>query len=224
MKGNTARPALKTLRLGFSSHWVPSKATFLHGSDSKMASKTLIRAGASLIKGLSNRSLLHQNTTPNHRILLSGSVGVTPKLFPSLAKPQPSLHLHETLDSQILKELAFDSQALFYPCGLPSLRFFLPDGTLSLYSDEFYLNLYFGLCMRIGMNKWGLWDLLINNLGYEFCVLGCLVAGKNWGKGRKVDVVSCMMRVLGNHNSSGIFVLLRVLIGMGWITRVYGNC
>ncbi|RVX17013.1 hypothetical protein CK203_003204 [Vitis vinifera] len=96
-----------------------------------MASKTLIRAGASLIKGLSNRSLLHQNTTPNHRILLSGSVGVTPKLFPSLAKPQPSLHLHETLDSQILKELAFDSQALFYPCGLPSLRFFLPDGDSS---------------------------------------------------------------------------------------------
>ena len=143
-----------------------------------MASKTLIRTGASLIKGLSNRSLLHQNTTPDHRILLSGLVGLTPQLFPSLAKPQTSIHLHETLDSHTskevtfdgtalsslhlretldphtLKELTFDRKGLFYPCGLPSLPLFLPDGTLSLYSDEFGFNFY--ILALIGMHCLGL--------------------------------------------------------------------
>lgn len=96
----------------------------------KMASKTLIRAGASsLMKGLSNRSLFPQNTTQNHRILLSGSLGVTPQLFPSPEKSQTSFNLNETLASQSLKDLPFDPQGLFYPCGLPYLPFFLPDGT-----------------------------------------------------------------------------------------------
>ncbi|KAK7829553.1 hypothetical protein CFP56_029007 [Quercus suber] len=59
-----------------------------------MASKTLVRTGASLVnRFLSNPFLrLSPNPNPNQRIMSQG-LDVTPKLFPSLSKFENSLHL-----------------------------------------------------------------------------------------------------------------------------------
>lgn len=94
-----------------------------------MASKTLIRTGASLMNRffLSN-PILHQNPNPNSQ-LLSRGFEITPRLFPSLSKFQTSLHLTQN-DAHSFNKLS--NEEFFHPCGLPSLRFFLPDGTLSL--------------------------------------------------------------------------------------------
>ncbi|KAJ0007555.1 hypothetical protein Pint_28967 [Pistacia integerrima] len=84
-----------------------------------MATKTLIRTGASLLNRLVSKSpLLHQpNTTHN------------PHVFPSLSKIQTSLHLPPQNDAFSLSKLS--SQAFVHPSGLPSLEFFLPEGDSS---------------------------------------------------------------------------------------------
>ncbi|OAY36488.1 uncharacterized protein LOC110625940 [Manihot esculenta] len=93
-----------------------------------MASKTLIRTGASLMNRffLSN-PILHQNPNPNSQ-LLSRGFEITPRLFPSLSKFQTSLHLTQN-DAHSFNKLS--NEEFFHPCGLPSLRFFLPDGDSS---------------------------------------------------------------------------------------------
>ncbi|PSR96173.1 50S ribosomal protein [Actinidia chinensis var. chinensis] len=89
-----------------------------------MASKTLVRSGASLM----NRLLIQlqkKNASSNHLITSSTSTEITPLIFPSLSKFQNSLHLPHN-DAETLKRVS--SEGFLYPCGLPSLRFFLPDG------------------------------------------------------------------------------------------------
>ncbi|KAF7843516.1 50S ribosomal protein L34 [Senna tora] len=78
-----------------------------------MASKTLLRSGTSFFNRLSN-SFLHSN-----RQVVSNAHEFTHKLlFPSVSKLPNSLHLPQ-------------NDGFLYPCGLPSLRFFLPDGDAS---------------------------------------------------------------------------------------------
>lgn len=60
---------------------------------------------------------------------VSQGVDKTPKLLPSLSNFQASVHLQQT-DAKQLNKVA--SAGFLYPCGLPSLRFFLPEGTSSL--------------------------------------------------------------------------------------------
>ncbi|KAK9231701.1 hypothetical protein WN943_021940 [Citrus x changshan-huyou] len=86
-----------------------------------MATKTLIRTGASLLNRLvsskPNTLLVHQSNTAHHR------------QFPSLSKIQTSLYLPSSSDSVSLTRVA--SQGFLYPSGLPSLEFYLPNGNLS---------------------------------------------------------------------------------------------
>lgn len=83
-----------------------------------MATKTLIRTGASLLNRLvsskPNTLLVHQSNTAHHH------------QFPSLSKIQTSLYLPSSSDSVSLTRVA--SQGFLYPSGLPSLEFYLPNG------------------------------------------------------------------------------------------------
>ncbi|CAK8560339.1 unnamed protein product [Lathyrus sativus] len=84
-----------------------------------MASKSLLRNGVALLNRLSlsnSKSLLNSN---HHQ----------PYLFPSL----PKLQNFPQNDAESAKNL-ISSEGFLYPCGLPSLRFFLPNGDTS--SDE----------------------------------------------------------------------------------------
>ncbi|KAF7814103.1 50S ribosomal protein L34 [Senna tora] len=91
-----------------------------------MASKSLLRSGASILNRLSH-SFLHQTPHSNHQIVSHG-LDITPKLFPSISKFPSSLQLPQS-DAESLNK--FSSGGVIYPCGLPSLRFFLPDGDAS---------------------------------------------------------------------------------------------
>ncbi|KEH18390.1 putative D-amino-acid oxidase [Medicago truncatula] len=84
-----------------------------------MASKSLLRNGAALLNRLSlsnSKSLINYNNPQ-------------PYLFPSISK----LQNFPQDDAESVKKLLC-SDGFLYPCGLPSLRFFLPDGDSS--SDE----------------------------------------------------------------------------------------
>lgn len=103
---------------------------FLHRKS--MATKTLIRTGASLMNRLlskSNPFLLHQNNATRHQI------------FPSLSKLQTSLNLSPRNDDASLPR--FTSPGFLYPSGLPSLEFFLPEGIL--------LSFLYCICLFIGL-------------------------------------------------------------------------
>ncbi|KAF3450589.1 hypothetical protein FNV43_RR06678 [Rhamnella rubrinervis] len=88
-----------------------------------MASKTLIRTGASLMNRLISSPFVLQKPNSSSPFVSHG-LEITPKLFPSLSHFQTSLHLQQT-DAEPLNKVA--SEGFLYPCGLPSLRFFLPD-------------------------------------------------------------------------------------------------
>ncbi|KAJ9537597.1 hypothetical protein OSB04_030330 [Centaurea solstitialis] len=95
-----------------------------------MASKTLIRTGASLMARIMN-PVVHQN--PSHK-LVPQIHGVASKLspFPSLSELHNPLNLIQN-DAETLKRVS--TEGFLYPCGLPSLRFFLPDGDDSSSSE-----------------------------------------------------------------------------------------
>ncbi|XP_054783287.1 uncharacterized protein LOC129290523 [Prosopis cineraria] len=88
-----------------------------------MASKTFLRIGTSMLNRVSN-SFLHQAPYSTDKIVSRG-VDITPKLFPCVSKLPCSLELPKS-DLKYLSE--FSSGGVLYPCGLPSLRFLLPDG------------------------------------------------------------------------------------------------
>ncbi|KAI9119912.1 hypothetical protein K1719_009301 [Acacia pycnantha] len=91
-----------------------------------MASKGLLQNGTSLLKRLSN-SLLHRSLHSNHQTV-SPAPEIATKLFPSLSKLPTSLHLPQNEAESLNK---FAPERFLYPCGLPSLPFFLPDGDAS---------------------------------------------------------------------------------------------
>lgn len=91
-----------------------------------MASKTLIRTGSSLLNRLFFNPLLHQKTSSSSPISSHG-LDITPKLFPSLSNLHSPLHLQQ-YDAESMRKSA--NEGFVYPCGLPSLRFFLPDGII----------------------------------------------------------------------------------------------
>ncbi|OMO49320.1 Ribosomal protein L34 [Corchorus olitorius] len=88
-----------------------------------MATKALIRTGASLMNRLKVNPVLTPNPISTHRIANQGSQ-ITPQLFPSLSKLQQSLHLPQNDVDPVSK---VSSIGFLYPTGLPSLPFFLPD-------------------------------------------------------------------------------------------------
>ncbi|EXB29714.1 50S ribosomal protein L34 [Morus notabilis] len=100
-----------------------------------MASKTLIRTGSSLINRLFSNPILHQKTSSNSPIVSHG-LDITPKLFPSLSDFQSPLHLHQN-DAESVAKVAIEG--FLYPSGLPSLRFFLPDGDDSFSKEPMLL-------------------------------------------------------------------------------------
>ena len=92
-------------RWGWSLEWVKHEGR-------RMAS---LRSGASsLLNRLSKSLLLHSNKNPNPQSQL---------LLPSLSR------LPGAISPQNDAEFPH-TQGFLYPCGLPSLRFFLPHGTL----------------------------------------------------------------------------------------------
>ncbi|KAL4311371.1 hypothetical protein GQ457_01G047470 [Hibiscus cannabinus] len=92
-----------------------------------MATKSLIRNGALLMNRVFANQCLNPNPITNHRVANQG-LQITPQLFPSLSKPEPSLHLAQN-DVDSLSQVS--SMGFLYPTGLPSLRFFFPDGDSS---------------------------------------------------------------------------------------------
>ncbi|XP_043703719.1 uncharacterized protein LOC122653836 [Telopea speciosissima] len=91
-----------------------------------MSSKALARVGSSLVNRFFNLHL-HTQSNSNHNIL-------SPKLLPSISKFQNSLRLEE---AKTLRKVA--AEEFPYPCGLPSLRFFLPDGNISTSTESVLL-------------------------------------------------------------------------------------
>ncbi|XVF25152.1 hypothetical protein REPUB_Repub13aG0188900 [Reevesia pubescens] len=95
-----------------------------------MATKALIRTGASLMNRLLTNPILNPNPISNHRITNQAifQIPPPPQLFPSLSKPQNSVYLPQN-DADSLSNVSF--LGFLYPTGLPSLPFFLPDGDSS---------------------------------------------------------------------------------------------
>ncbi|XP_028774418.1 uncharacterized protein LOC114731426 [Neltuma alba] len=88
-----------------------------------MASKAFLRIGTSMFNRVSH-SFLHQALYSTDKIA-SRSLDITPRLFPSVSKLPSSF---EMPNSELEHLSKFSSGGIVYPCGLPSLRFFLPDG------------------------------------------------------------------------------------------------
>lgn len=101
-----------------------------------MASKTLVRTGASLINRFLNPSL-RQNSIP--KPLLHGFVN--PSISSSISRSSP--HLQE-YDNETLKTAAFDGFS--FPCGIPSLRFFIQNGDFLLSSSPFLFLFLLNFC------------------------------------------------------------------------------
>lgn len=93
-----------------------------------MASKTLIRTGASLMNRFLSKPFLQPNPNSNNQIVSHG-LEITPKLFPSLSNLDTSLRLPQN-DTESIRRIF--NEGFVHPCGLPYLPFILPDGTLSL--------------------------------------------------------------------------------------------
>ncbi|KAM4110908.1 hypothetical protein ACJW30_05G027700 [Castanea mollissima] len=104
-----------------------------------MASKTLVRTGASLVSRFLSNPFLRQspNPNPNQRIVSQG-LDIAPKLFPSLSKFENSLHLPQYQnDAESIRKVA--SVGFVYPSGLPSLSFYLPEGDVSSSNEPMIL-------------------------------------------------------------------------------------
>ncbi|KAM3699455.1 hypothetical protein ACB094_05G027900 [Castanea mollissima] len=104
-----------------------------------MASKTLVRTGASLVSRFLSNPFLRQspNPNPNQRIVSQG-LDIAPKLFPSLSKFENSLHLPQYQnDAESIRKVA--SEGFVYPSGLPSLSFYLPEGDVSSLNEPMIL-------------------------------------------------------------------------------------
>ncbi|KAM0047189.1 putative ribosomal protein L34 [Helianthus debilis subsp. tardiflorus] len=91
-----------------------------------MASKTLIRSGDSLMTRFMH-PVLYQSPTQK---IVPQIFDIQPKLFTppsfsSILKLQNLVNLIQN-DAETLKKVC--SEGFLYPCGLPSLRFFLPAG------------------------------------------------------------------------------------------------
>lgn len=102
---------------------------------SKMSTKALIRAGQSLASRILTKPLVQQSASSNERIALT-NFDIAPRLFPSMSKFENPLQFHQN-DADTISKVS--SEGFLYPCGLPSLRFFFPDGTLLSLS---YLHLW----------------------------------------------------------------------------------
>ncbi|XVF74387.1 hypothetical protein PTKIN_Ptkin13bG0106500 [Pterospermum kingtungense] len=93
-----------------------------------MATKSLIRNGALLMHRVIANPLLNPNSSISNLRIANQGLQITPQLFPSLSKPNPSLHFPQNDADSVSK---VSSLGFLYPTGLPSLRFFLPDGDTS---------------------------------------------------------------------------------------------
>ncbi|XP_050285539.1 uncharacterized protein LOC126725077 isoform X2 [Quercus robur] len=104
-----------------------------------MASKTLVRTGASLVNRFLSNPFLLQSPNPNtNQRIVSQGLDVTPKLFPSLSKFENSLHLPQYQnDAESIRKVA--SEGFVYPSGLPSLSFYLPEGDVSSSNEPMIL-------------------------------------------------------------------------------------
>ncbi|XP_057971027.1 uncharacterized protein LOC131159855 [Malania oleifera] len=101
-----------------------------------MSSKTLIRTGATLMNRLVLNPITHCNTNLSEQFVCR-SLEIAPKLFPSLSKFQTPLHFQQHDGESQTKRVA--SEGFYYPCGLPNLRFFLPDRDDSSSSEPILL-------------------------------------------------------------------------------------
>ncbi|CAH1425454.1 unnamed protein product [Lactuca virosa] len=98
-----------------------------------MSSKTLIRTGVSMLSRIMN-PVVHPD--PAHKFVpqifeIAPKLS-TPQPFPSLLNLQNPLNLIQN-DAETLNRVS--EEGFLYPCGLPSLRFFLPDGDDSSSSE-----------------------------------------------------------------------------------------
>ncbi|KAL6204705.1 hypothetical protein ACLB2K_021972 [Fragaria x ananassa] len=99
----------------------------------EMASKALLRTGASLMNRLLSKPLLHSNS--NHQIVSHG-LEITPKLFPSLSNLDASLRFPQIDTESITKVF---NEGFVYPCGLPYLPLILPEGDESSSNEPMIL-------------------------------------------------------------------------------------
>ena len=92
-----------------------------------MSSKTFARAGAALIHRLFISNPLKQSNA----IPLPPQVSSNPCVHALLGKTQidrtPPLHEAVGGDTETLKRIA-SPEGILFPCGLPSLRFFIDEG------------------------------------------------------------------------------------------------
>jgi len=98
----------------------------------KMAAKTLIRSGASLMNRFLTKpttNIVQNNLRSSFQYIAPQGQEIPPYFFPSLSNLQSSL-ISRPNDTASLQEL--NERGFLYPSGLPSLEFFLPEGTFTL--------------------------------------------------------------------------------------------
>ncbi|KAI3979409.1 hypothetical protein MKX01_001601 [Papaver californicum] len=94
-----------------------------------MSTRTLARASTSLVKQFMNhpqKPILNHH--PQKLLLTQTKNESTPNLFPSFQKFQNSNRIYSPEiddEEEIINKISY--QGFLYPCGLPSLRFFLPE-------------------------------------------------------------------------------------------------
>ncbi|XP_058219134.1 uncharacterized protein LOC131329770 isoform X2 [Rhododendron vialii] len=97
-----------------------------------MASKSVVRTGGSVMGRLLNKPMLQKqkSTSSSNHLIASSCFEIAPMISPpSLSTFQTSFRFPQT-DDDTLERISSDG--FLYPCGLPSLRFFLPgDGSSS---------------------------------------------------------------------------------------------
>ncbi|KAJ8442921.1 hypothetical protein Cgig2_022287 [Carnegiea gigantea] len=123
-----------------------------------MASKTLLRSGASMVTRFLNPGLTQTATNLTRQTLISGPLHLPSKFLPSLSNPSLLFAQNEAVavknlcfhgfplpssDGKVkeVEDEGLEISKILYPCGQPSLDFFLPDGnslSLLLYLLYFY--------------------------------------------------------------------------------------
>jgi len=113
-KGQSSDPSRRRLEHCLGWVWLGFLKQSSERKKPTMASNSVLRSGASLLNRLS-KSLPLRSNNPQFQS----------HFFPSLSKlPAP---ISPQNDAEFPHH-----QGFLYPCGLPSLRFFLPHGTLTL--------------------------------------------------------------------------------------------
>jgi large subunit ribosomal protein L34 len=123
-----------------------------------MSSKTLARAGSPLI----NRLFFSNGTSNPLRLHQIGSTSPFQSLLANLPiRESPRIEDLRIIDEETVKRLVSPSEVSF-PCGLPSLRFFIEEGLFNFAFCVYLIRLVCGLSVLSNLHCISSLDFLFN--------------------------------------------------------------